>query len=74
LLQSLLKEVILVDYKQFLSLVEEELEYMEAFDLSYEYRLMKAAGALVILKEYLEARLKEDDTQVYEIIRGEKTE
>ena len=42
-----------MDYKQFLSLVEEELEYMEAFDLSYEYRLMKAAGALVILKEYL---------------------
>ena len=63
-----------MDYKQFLSLVEEELEYMEAFDLSYEYRLMKAAAALVILKEYLEARLKEDDTQVYEIIRGEKTE
>lgn len=63
-----------MDYKQFLSLVEEELEYMEAFDLSYEYRLMKAAGALVTLKEYLEARLKEDDTQVYEIIRGEKTE
>ena len=63
-----------MDYKQFLSLVEEELEYMEAFDLSYEYRLMKAAGALVILKEYLESRLKEDDAQAYEIIRGEKTE
>ena len=63
-----------MDYKQFLSLVEEEIEYMEAFDLSYEYGLMKAAGALVTLKEYLEARLKEDDAQAYEIIRGEKTE
>lgn len=62
-----------MDYKKFLSLVEEELEYMEAFDLSYEHRLMKAAGALVNLKEYLEARLKEDDTQIYEIIKGKKT-
>lgn len=62
-----------MDYKLFLSLVNDELEYLEPFDLSGEYELMKAAGALVILKEYIEARLKEEnDTQVYQITRDEK--
>lgn len=48
-----------MDYKLFLSLVNEELEYLGPFSLEYEYELMKAAGALVVLKEYLESKIRE---------------
>lgn len=46
-----------MDYKLFLSLVNEELEYIQPFDFEGEYELMKAAGALVVLKEYIEAKI-----------------
>ncbi len=42
-----------MDYALFLSLVNDELHYLEAFSLEGEYELMKAAGALVALKEYI---------------------
>ena len=48
-----------MDYKQFLSLVSEELDYLQAFSLECEHDLMKAAGALVTLKEYIETKLIE---------------
>ena len=50
-----------MDYKQFLLLVDEEIEYMQAFDLSYEPEFLKAAGALITLKEYIEVQLKEPE-------------
>lgn len=37
----------------FLTYVEQELEHLEAFDLSGDYHLLKAAAALVIVREYL---------------------
>ena len=46
-----------MDYKLFLSLVNDELEYIQPFDFEGEYELMKAAGALVVLKEYIEAKI-----------------
>ena len=52
-----------MDYKLFLSLVNEELEYLGPFSLEYEYELMKAAGALVVLKEYIESKIQENDTE-----------
>ena len=48
-----------MDYSLFLSLVNDELNYLEPFSLEGEYELMKAAGALVVLKEYIEAKLTE---------------
>ena len=48
-----------MDYALFLSLVNDELNYLEPFSLEGEYELMKAAGALVTLKEYIEAKLAE---------------
>lgn len=41
------------DFRPFLKYVEEELEYMEPFDLGSDPRLLKVAGALVVLQEYL---------------------
>ena len=52
-----------MDYKLFLSLVNEELEYLGPFSFEYEYELMKAAGSLVVLKEYIESKIKENDTE-----------
>lgn len=49
-----------MDYKLFLALVTEELDYLQAFNFEFEYERMKAAGALVTLKEYLEANLKKE--------------
>lgn len=46
-----------MDYKLFLSLVIDELEYIQPFDLEGEYELLKAVGALVVLKEYIEAKI-----------------
>lgn len=43
-----------MDYELFLSLVEEELDYLQENDLSYELDRLKAAGALVVLQEYLQ--------------------
>lgn len=51
-----------MDYKLFLSLVNEELEYLGPFSFEYEYELMKAAGALVVLKEYIESKIQEKGT------------
>ena len=48
-----------MDYKLFLTLVKEELDYLGPFSFEYEYELMKAAGALVVLKEYIEAKLQD---------------
>ena len=55
-----------MDYELFLSLVKDELDYLQAFSLECENDLLKAAGALVTLKEYIESRLKENDTQNFE--------
>ena len=52
-----------MDYKLFLSLVNEELEYLGPFSFEYEYELIKAAGALVVLKEYIESKIQENDTE-----------
>lgn len=41
------------DLRPFLKFVEQELEYLQENDLSYEPKLLKAAGALVVLQEYL---------------------
>ena len=49
-----------MNYELFLSLVNEEIEYLEVFDFEGEYDLMKAAGALVTLREYIEAKLNEE--------------
>ena len=46
-----------MDYKLLLSLVIDELEYIQPFDLEGEYELMKVAGALVVLKEYIDAKI-----------------
>lgn len=48
-----------MDYELLLSLVKEELEYLGPFSFEYEYELMKAAGALVVLKEYIEAKIQD---------------
>lgn len=48
-----------MDYKLFLALVNDELEYLGPFSFEYEYELMKAAGALVVLKEYIETKMQE---------------
>lgn len=47
------------DFRPFLTYVEEELEYLEAFDLASDYRLSRVAGALGILQEYLTEALSE---------------
>lgn len=52
-----------MDYKLFLSLVNEELEYLGPFSFEYEYELMKSAGALVVLKEYIETKIHEQSTE-----------
>lgn len=45
------------DLRPFLKFVEDELEYLSSFDLSCEPELLKVAGALVVLREYLQAAL-----------------
>ena len=45
------------DLKPFLEYVESELIYLEPFDLSGDPELMKAAGALVTIQEYLEKKI-----------------
>lgn len=52
-----------MDYKLFLTLVKEELEYLGPFSFEYEYELMKVAGALVVLKEYIESKMQEQGTE-----------
>lgn len=52
-----------MDYKLFLTLVKEELEYLGPFSFEYEYELMKAAGALVVLKEYIDSKIQEQGTE-----------
>lgn len=47
------------DLRPFLGYVERELEYLEPFDLTGDPELMKAAGALVVLQEYLERLIGE---------------
>lgn len=47
------------DFRPFLKFVEDELEYLQENDLSYEPELLKAAGALVVLREYLQDKLAE---------------
>lgn len=48
------------DLRPFLAYVEAELDYLAAFDLSDEPEMMKAAGALVVLREYLQNLLSEE--------------
>lgn len=45
------------DLQLLLSLVTQELDFLEPFDLSGDYDLMKFGGALVTIKEYLEKEL-----------------
>lgn len=45
------------DFRPFLKYVEDELEYMAPFDLAGEPRLLKVAGALVVLQEYLKEEI-----------------
>lgn len=53
-----------MNYKLFLTLVKDELGYIQAFGLEYEYGLLKAAGALVALKEYIEIRINEESKKI----------
>lgn len=45
------------DLRPFLKYVKEELEYLAPFDLSEEPRLLKVAGALIVLQEYLQEEI-----------------
>ena len=47
-----------MDYGLFLKLVEEELDYLQGADLSYEPDRLKAAGALVVLQEWIQSQLQ----------------
>lgn len=47
------------DLRTFLQFVENELAYLEEGELSYDHARLKAAAALVILKEYLETTIAE---------------
>lgn len=47
------------DLRPFLGYVERELDYLAPFDLTGDPELMKAAGALVVLQEYLERLIGE---------------
>ena len=46
------------DLRPFLKYVEDELGYLQENDLSYEPELLKAAGALVVLQEYLQKEIE----------------
>ena len=49
-----------MDYKAFLAMVEAELDFLRPFDLAQNEDQLKAAGALVVLRDYLQNRLSED--------------
>lgn len=48
------------DLRPFLEYVNQELDYVSAFDLGSDPRLLKVGGALVILQEYLEEMCNEE--------------
>lgn len=48
-----------MDYKLFLQLIEDELEYLQENSLCYEPDRLKAAGALIVLQEWATAQLQE---------------
>ena len=48
-----------MDYKVFLRLIEDELEYLQENSLCYEPDRLKAAGALIVLQEWATAQLQE---------------
>ena len=49
-----------MDYRHFLDLVAEELDYLSAFDLTFDLGQLKAAGSLATLREYILDRLKQE--------------
>lgn len=51
------------EYTVFLELIEKELDYMSAFDLSDDERLLPAAGALMVLRNYVQKQMQEIDEE-----------
>ena len=51
-----------MDYRTLLALIEEELDYLQhgGADITGEDDLLKAAGALLVLREYVGGRLAEE--------------
>ena len=49
------------EYEIMLQLINKELEYMSAFDLTDDERLLPAAGALMVLRQYVQQEIKDMD-------------
>lgn len=49
------------EYKVFLQLIEKELNYLSVFDLATEEWLLAGAGALVVLRDYVNKQLQDED-------------
>ena len=43
-----------MDYRKFLELVDEEIDYFSAFDVTFEPEQCKALGAMYVLQEYIQ--------------------
>ena len=49
------------EYKVMLQLIEKELDYLAVFDLTMDQWLLAGAGALVVLKDYCNRQLQDEE-------------